>query len=276
MKKILKIAYDEVHDKRIRDAIVQLNDAVIICSKSDYDRYTELKNVNHIEGDYDTAIDLLIKGEIDGIVSGAAHPTSRTLLPVIKKVGMQKGISKLTSCFIMKTSLGKFVFADCAVQPNPNAKEVSEIAFLSGVFAQSIGLKPNIAMLSFSTNGSAKGELVDKVRQAKTMLQKKLSSRNLDWVVKGEVQLDAAINAEVAKKKGLSGRDAKKSNVLVFPDLNSGNIAYKMVSRFANAQAIGPIILGSKRVVNDLSRGCTVDEIIDVHKITRKQIKAMK
>lgn len=271
----MKIAYDEVHDIRVRRAVVQLRDSVIVCSKSDYKKYKELEGVEHIDGDYDSAIDLLIDGKIDGIISGAAHPTSRTLLPVIKKVGLQKGVSRLSSCFIMKTTLGKFIFADCAVQINPDAKQLSEIAFLAGKFAESVSLKPNIALLSYSTNGSANGESVDKIKQATKLLKQKIIRQNLNWIVKGEVQLDAAIDTAVAKKKGLSEDELKKSNVLVFPDLNSGNIAYKMVSRFADAQAIGPIILGTKRVVNDLSRGCSVEEIIEIHKITRKQIRSM-
>ncbi len=204
-------------------------------------------------------------GEVDGVVAGATWPTAQTILPALHV--LRDGFA--SSSFVMKTSLGDFVFADCAFNIQPNAEELAQIALSAGLLAEQLGWSPRIALLSFSTVGSASHPDQEKVMQATTRLKGLLAEQGKDWAVYGEVQLDAAIIPEIGKSKG-SGGDA---NVLVFPDLDAGNIGYKLVSRFANAESVGPIMTGFSKPVNDLSRGCTVDEIIDVCCVTAWQAK---
>jgi len=165
------------------------------------------------------------------------------------------------------------VFADCAVHPDPDAQELAEIAVATGRTTQAIlGMEPRIAMLSFSTKGSAKHDFVDKVVTA-TALAKEMAP---DLKIDGELQVDAAIVPEIGKKKAPGSDIAGNANVFVFPDLQSGNIGYKLVQRFANAEAVGPILQGMAAPINDLSRGCSVSDIVNLVVITCNQVANVK
>ncbi len=218
---------------------------------------------------------LLIKaGLADGMVGGAIAPTADTIRPALQYVKTQPGISIVSGAFIMIVpdkqfgDNGVLVFADSAVNPDPNAQQLAEIAVVTAQTAKSIaGIEPRVAMLSFSTKGSAEHPLVDKVVEA-TSLAKKMAP---DLPIDGEMQADAALVPSVGQRKAPGSEVAGKANVLIFPDLNSGNIAYKLVQRLAHAEAIGPILQGLAAPINDLSRGCSVDDIVNLVAITVNQ-----
>lgn len=223
---------------------------------------------------------LLIKaGYAHGEVSGAENSTGDVLRPAFQIVKTAPNSSVVSGAFIMMTNTkqygdnGVLIFADCAVNPNPTAQQLAEIAIASAETARSIAkIEPKIAMLSFSTKGSAAHELVDKVVEA-TKIAKALRP---DLEIDGELQLDAAIVESIGQKKAPGSTIAGKANVLVFPDLNAGNIGYKLVQRFANAEAIGPVLQGMAAPINDLSRGCSVDDIVNLVAITANQSSNMQ
>ena len=223
---------------------------------------------------------LMIKnGDADGEVSGADHATGDVLRPAFHYVKTAPGISVVSGAFIMilpeKTfgENGVIIFADGAVHPNPNEKELAEIAIASAHTARAIaGFEPRIAMLSFSTKGSAKNEMVDKVVNA-TRIAKEMAP---DLQIDGELQADAALIESIGKSKAPGSSIAGKANVLIFPDLNSGNIAYKLVQRLAHAEAIGPVLQGMAAPINDLSRGCSVSDIVSMIAITSNQAAGLK
>jgi phosphate acetyltransferase len=223
---------------------------------------------------------LMIKnGDADGEVSGADHATGDVLRPAFQYVKTAPGISVVSGAFIMilpdKTfgDDGILVFADGAVHPNPNDKELAEIAVASAHTARAIaGIEPRIAMLSFSTKGSAKNEMVDKVVSA-TKIAREMAP---DLLIDGELQADAALVEAIGKSKAPGSKIAGKANVLIFPDLNVGNIAYKLVQRLAHAEAIGPVLQGMAAPINDLSRGCSVSDIVSMIAITANQAAGMK
>ncbi len=223
---------------------------------------------------------LMIKnGDADGEVSGADHATGDVLRPAFHYVKTAPGISVVSGAFIMIIpdksfgSNGVVIFADGAVHPNPDEKELAEIAIASAHTAKVItGFEPRIAMLSFSTKGSAKHELVDKVVNA-TRIAKEMAP---DLIIDGELQGDAAVIEAICNSKAPGSPIAGKANVLIFPDLNAGNIAYKLVQRFAHAEAIGPVLQGMAAPINDLSRGCTVNDIVSMIAITANQAAGMK
>jgi len=207
---------------------------------------------------------LLHKGLVDGVCGGAATATGDVLRPSIKIVGLKEGIKTVSSCFIMVIPNnplggdGVYIFSDCAVIPDPTPEQMADIAIASADTAKAlIDFDPRIAMLSFSTKGSAEHPLVDKVRKATELVKQ----RRPDLPVDGELQADAAIVESVGKRKSPGSPIAGKANVLIFPDLNSANISYKLVQRFTKCDALGPIIQGLAQPVNDLSRGAAVDEI---------------
>jgi phosphate acetyltransferase len=218
---------------------------------------------------------LMIKnGDADGEVSGADHATGDVLRPAFQYVKTLPGISVVSGAFVMVHSDKSFgengimVFADCAVHPDPTDKELAEIAVASANTAKAIcGFEPKIAMLSFSTKGSAKHQLVDKVANA-TKIAKEMAP---ELLIDGELQADAALIESVGKSKAPGSAIAGKANVLIFPDLQSGNIAYKLVQRLGGVEAIGPVLQGMAAPINDLSRGCSVSDIVNLIAITANQ-----
>ena len=218
---------------------------------------------------------IMIKnGDADGEVAGAMNATGDVLRPAFQYVKTLPGISVVSGAFLMFLQdkeygeNGLMVFADCAVHPNPTAAELAEIAVSTGKTTRAIaGFEPRIAMLSFSTKGSAKHEMVDKVREATEIASKMDPSLKID----GEMQADAAIVEAIGKSKAPGSEIAGKANVLVFPTLEAGNIAYKLVQRLAKAEAVGPILQGMAAPINDLSRGCSVSDIVNLVAITANQ-----
>ena len=224
---------------------------------------------------------LLIKnGDADGEVAGARNATGDVLRPAFQVVKTLPGVSVVSGAFIMvlkdKTygEDGLMVFADCAATPCPTAEELGQIAVVSAQTAKAIAgfQEPRVAILSFSTKGSAKHELVDKVIEATKVAHQLDPNVKLD----GELQADAAIVPKVGASKAPNSDIAGKANVLVFPDLQSGNICYKLVQRLAGAEAIGPVMQGMAAPINDLSRGCSVEDVVNVVAITATQAAAKK
>jgi len=218
---------------------------------------------------------LMIKnGDADGEVAGARNATGDVLRPAFQYVKTAPGISVVSGAFLMILPKKEFgdnglmVFADCAVHPNPTDKELAEIAVATAKTTKAIAkMEPRVAMLSFSTKGSAKHEMVDKVVNATKMAKEMMPDLQID----GELQADAAIIEAIGKKKAPGSPIAGKANVLVFPTLETGNIAYKLVQRMADAEAIGPVLQGMAAPINDLSRGCSVSDIVNLVAITANQ-----
>ena len=212
--------------------------------------------------------------DADGLVSGAAHSTADTLRPALQILKTAEGTKLVSAFFLMVVpnceygENGTFVFSDAGLNANPTSEELSEIAISSAnSFKQLVGKEPKVAMLSYSTYGSAKSELVEKVQNATTILKQKAPNLKAD----GEMQLDAALVKEIGQKKAPGSEVAGQANTLIFPDLNAGNIGYKLVQRLAKAEAYGPLCQGIARPVNDLSRGCSSDDIVGVVAITAVQ-----
>ncbi len=220
------------------------------------------------------AVMMVKQGDADGMVSGAVHSSADTIRPSLQILKTAPGTKLVSAFFIMNVpnceygDNGTFVFGDCALNQDPSADELSEIALSSAEsYKQLVGGEPRVAMLSYSTYGSAKSALVEKVQEATKLAKEKAPDLKLD----GELQLDAAIVESVGKQKAPASDVAGTANVLIFPDLNAGNIGYKLVQRLAKAEAYGPILQGIAKPVNDLSRGCSADDIAGVVAITAVQ-----
>ncbi|MDD2225466.1 MAG: phosphate acetyltransferase [Candidatus Shapirobacteria bacterium] len=213
-------------------------------------------------------------GLADGMVSGAKSTTAETFKPALQIIKASSTSKMISSFFIMETNnsnlgeQGILFFSDCGLNINPSAEELSEIAIETAKSFNNLAQKtPRIAMLSFSTNGSAKGEMVDKVKLATDLVKQK----NPNLIVEGEMQGDAALVPDICDSKFSGNNLHGQANILIFPDLNSGNIAYKLVQRIANAKAYGPLSQGIKKPINDLSRGCSIEDIVTTVAITSVQ-----
>jgi phosphate acetyltransferase len=206
-------------------------------------------------------------GEADGMVSGSVHTTQHTIRPGLEIIKTKPGCSIVSSVFLMCLSDRVLVFGDCAVNPDPNPDQLADIAISSSETARMFGIDPLIAMLSYSTGESGKGTDVDKVREAAKIAKQ----RRPDLKIEGPIQYDAAVDAGVAKTKLPGSEVAGRATVFIFPDLNTGNNTYKAVQRSANAVAVGPVLQGLNKPVNDLSRGCTVPDIVNTVAITAIQ-----
>ena len=221
---------------------------------------------------------LVYKGIAHAMVSGAKTTTADTIRPALQFVKMKDGISTVSGAFVMvlggaseKDESEKnervWFFADCAITPRPSTEQLAGIALSTANTAKSFGYEPKVAFLSYSTGDSAKGEMIDFVKEALEIAQKAAPDIAMD----GPMQFDAAVDSKVAKSKMPNSKVAGQANVFIFPDLNCGNITYKAVQRSANALAIGPILQGLKKPVNDLSRGCSVDDIVNTVLISAVQ-----
>jgi phosphate acetyltransferase len=207
------------------------------------------------------------RGIADGMVSGAVHTTQHTIRPALEFVRTRPGCPVVSSVFFMCLPDRVLVYGDCAINPDPDAGQLAHIAVSSAETARSFGIEPRVAMLSYSTGESGKGADVDKVREA-TRIARRLRP---DLLLEGPIQYDAAVDPDVARVKLPGSEVAGRATVFIFPDLNAGNNAYKAVQRAADAVAIGPVLQGLNKPVNDLSRGCTVTDIVNTIVITAIQ-----
>jgi phosphate acetyltransferase len=210
---------------------------------------------------------MIHQGLADGMVSGAAHTTAHTIRPAFEIIRTAPGVSLVSSAFLMCLADRVLVYADCAVVPNPDSSQLADIAISAAGTAALFGIEPRVAMLSYSTGASGSGSDVDLVRRATALVRE----RRPDLPVEGPIQYDAAVDPDVARTKLPDSPVAGRATVFVFPDLNTGNNTYKAVQRSAGAVAIGPVLQGLAKPVNDLSRGATVADIVNTVGITAIQ-----
>ncbi len=248
------IVFPEGDDKRILSAVK-------IIEKDRIAKTIVLKTGN-LDERLKEGVDLLLKNKADGMITGATHSTLLTLKYAFHFIGTKKDVKKSSGAFLMLKDNKVFLFADCAAIVEPTSEELAEIAKLSAeTFEFLTGKIARVAMLSYSTKGSGKGGSVDRIKKGVGIAKK------LGINVEGEMQADSALIKEVFEKKYKDSK-FKEANVLIFPDLNSGNIGYKLVERLGNYKAIGPVMQGLKKPVNDLSRGCSVQDIVNLCAIT--------
>jgi phosphate acetyltransferase len=210
---------------------------------------------------------MVAAGAADGMVSGAAHSTADTIRPAFEIIRAREGVSVVSSVFFMCLADHVLVYGDCAVNPKPTSEQLADIAISSAQTAASFGIDVRIAMLSYSTGESGRGEDVDTVRRATEIVRETRG----DLKVAGPIQYDAAVDVGVARLKMPDSDVAGRATVLIFPDLEAGNVAYKAVQRSAGAVAVGPVLQGLRKPVNDLSRGCSVTDIVNTVAITAVQ-----
>ncbi len=220
-----------------------------------------LRNVNYF-GTMLVYLDI-----VDGLISGAIHSTSDTVRPALQIVKTRPGVKLTSGAFIMLRKNDRFLFSDCAINPDPNAEQLAEIAVESARTAEIFDIDPKVAMLSFSTKGSGAGPMVDKVREA-TELAKQMAP---DLALDGELQFDSAFDSTVAHQKAPDSDVAGEANVFIFPELQSGNIGYKIAQRLGGFEAIGPILQGLNKPIADLSRGCIEEDVYKLSIITANQ-----
>lgn len=285
---------DEIGARAEEFALRNINKANIIDPKSDHEKkghyinkmveirknkgLTKEEAAKLIEDPLYLSVLMIKNGDADGEVAGAMNATGDVLRPAFQYIKTMPGISVVSGAFIMIFkdkefgNDGMLIFADCAVHPNPSEKELAEIAVATAKTAKAIAqMEPRVAMLSFSTKGSASHEMVDKVVNA-TKLAKEMAP---ELKIDGEMQADAAIIEAIGKKKAPGSDIAGRANVLIFPTMEAGNIAYKLVQRLAHAEAVGPILQGMAAPINDLSRGCSVSDIVNLVAITANQAAGM-
>jgi phosphate acetyltransferase len=211
---------------------------------------------------------MVYKGDADGMVSGAAHTTAHTIKPALQFVKTRKGFNTVSSVFFMLLPDRVVLYGDCAIVPNPTAEQLAEIAISSADSAKTFGIDtPRVAMLSYSSGSSGTGEEVEKVRSATALVKE----RRPDILVEGPIQYDAAVDPVVGRSKMPGSEVAGQANVLIFPDLNTGNNTYKAVQRETGALAVGPMLQGLNKPINDLSRGATIEDIYNTVVITAIQ-----
>lgn len=210
---------------------------------------------------------LVFLGQVDGMVSGAVHPTGDTVRPALQIIKVKPGLTRTSGAFIMQKDDQRYLFADCAININPNSQELAEIAVTSAKTAQLFDIDPKVALLSFSTKGSAKSDEVTKVAEAVKLAQQ----MDPDLALDGELQFDAAFVPKVAQQKAPNSTVAGQATVFVFPELQSGNIGYKIAQRFGGFEAIGPVLQGLNKPVSDLSRGCNEEDVYKLSLITAAQ-----
>lgn len=215
---------------------------------------------------------LVYEGKANGMVSGATHSTANTVRPALQIIKTKKGMSRVSGAMIMERGDEKYIFADCAINIDPDSETLAEIAYQSSKTAEMIGLDPKIAMLSFSTKGSAKGAMVTKVQDATNLVHQKYP----DLVCDGELQFDAAIVPRVGEAKAPGSAVAGHANVFIFPELQSGNISYKVAERLGGFSAIGPVLQGLAAPINDLSRGCKTEDVYLLAILTAAQANMEK
>lgn len=215
---------------------------------------------------------LVYTNQADGLVSGAAHSTADTVRPALQIIKTKPGVTKTSGVFFMTKGEEQYVFGDCAINPELNSQDLAEIAIESAKTAQAFGMSPRVAMLSFSTKGSAKSPDTEKVSEAVSIAQENLKETDLkDVVLDGEFQFDAAIVPEVAAKKAPNSEIQGDANVFIFPSLEAGNIGYKIAQRLGGFDAVGPVLQGLNAPVNDLSRGCSAEDVYSLSIITAAQ-----
>ncbi len=232
-------------------------------------KVTEEKAIELLKDENYFGTMLTYMGLVDGLVSGAIHSTGETVRPALQIIKTKPGISRTSGAFIMMRGRGqeRYLFSDCAINVNPNAQELAEIAVESAKTAEMFGIEPKVAMLSFSTRGSAVAEEATKVAEA-TEIARKLAPQ---YEIDGEMQFDAAYVSSVAEQKAPDSKVAGQATVFVFPELQSGNIGYKIAQRFGNFEAIGPILQGLNKPISDLSRGCNEEDVYKLTIITANQ-----
>lgn len=214
---------------------------------------------------------LVYAGKADGLVSGAAHSTGDTVRPALQIIKTKPGVSRTSGIFFMIKGDEQYIFGDCAINPELDSQGLAEIAVESAKSALSFGMDPKVAMLSFSTKGSAKSDDVTKVQEAVKLAQQKAEEEKLEAIIDGEFQFDAAIVPGVAEKKAPGAKLQGDANVFVFPCLEAGNIGYKIAQRLGGYDAVGPVLQGLNSPVNDLSRGCSIEDVYNISIITAAQ-----
>lgn len=257
--------YAEI-DETIKQTMVK---EMIHLRKGKWDQDVCFEKLTH--GNYFTTMALQI-GLVDGLLGGSTTTTADTLRPALQLIKTSAGNSLVSSCFLMLKEDRVFLFTDCSLNINPDADDLVDITLQTAESAKQLGIVPKVGILSYSTLGSGSGESVDKMREVSTRLKRMM----LDFEVEGEIQADAALSLETAALKAPDSKIAGQINVLVFPNLDAGNIGYKLVARLGGYEAIGPIMQGLNKPINDLSRGCTAEEVFKMAKITALQVRQLE